>query len=71
MELLIGSILAGIGLGWIAVPHCYGMCGPLHISVCALNRTKSFTQLSLFNLEEFAVTHLLVFYLVHLGNLLI
>tara|TARA_B100000161_G_scaffold108170_1_gene76671 strand:- start:2163 stop:2831 length:669 start_codon:yes stop_codon:yes gene_type:complete len=49
MELLIGSILAGVGLGWIAVPHCYGMCGPLHISVCALNRTKSFTQLSLFN----------------------
>ena len=26
MELLIGSILAGVGLGWIAVPHCYGMC---------------------------------------------
>ena len=31
---------------WIRrIPHCYGMCGPLHISVCALNRTYSLRSL--------------------------
>ena len=45
----IPSILAGLALGWVAIPHCYGMCGPLHVSVCALHRTHSLKALSLFN----------------------
>ena len=43
-------MLAGLGLGWIAIPHCYGMCGPLHISVCAAHRNKSTQALTLFNI---------------------
>ena len=46
----IPSILAGLALGWVAIPHCYGMCGPLHVSVCALHRTQSLKALSLFNI---------------------
>ena len=47
---LISALGAGIGLGWIAVPHCLGMCGPLHISVCAFHPGRSFRAISLFNL---------------------
>ncbi len=50
MKELIATIIAGSALGWIAIPHCYAMCGPLHISVCALHREKSMKALSLFNL---------------------
>ncbi|MAW40679.1 MAG: hypothetical protein CMF27_07150 [Kiritimatiellaceae bacterium] len=46
----IPSILAGLALGWVAIPHCFGMCGPLHVSVCALHRSQSLKALSLFNL---------------------
>jgi sulfite exporter TauE/SafE len=31
MKELIAAILAGSALGWVAIPHCYAMCGPLHI----------------------------------------
>ncbi len=50
MKELIAAIIAGSALGWIAIPHCYAMCGPLHVSVCALHREKSLRALSLFNL---------------------
>ncbi|MCK4563938.1 MAG: sulfite exporter TauE/SafE family protein, partial [Verrucomicrobia bacterium] len=50
MKELIAVIIAGSALGWVAIPHCYAMCGPLHISVCALHREKSLKALSLFNL---------------------
>lgn len=50
MKELIAAIIAGSALGWIAIPHCYAMCGPLHVSVCALHREKSLKALSLFNL---------------------
>ena len=50
MKELIAAIIAGSALGWVAIPHCYAMCGPLHISVCALHREKSLKALSLFNL---------------------
>lgn len=50
MESLVTSCLAGLALGWVAIPHCYGMCGPLHISVCAMNRKKSLTALTVFNI---------------------
>jgi sulfite exporter TauE/SafE len=54
MKELIAAILAGSALGWVAIPHCYAMCGPLHISVCALHREKSLKALSLFNLGRMA-----------------
>ncbi len=50
MKELIAVIILGSALGWGAIPHCYAMCGPLHISVCALHREKSLKALSLFNL---------------------
>ncbi len=50
MKELIATIIAGSALGWVAIPHCYAMCGPLHVSVCALHREKSLKALSLFNL---------------------
>ena len=50
MKEIIAAIIAGSALGWVAIPHCYAMCGPLHVSVCALHREKSLKALSLFNL---------------------
>lgn len=50
MNDLIAAIILGAGLGWVAIPHCYAMCGPLHVSVCALHRERSLKALSLFNL---------------------
>jgi sulfite exporter TauE/SafE len=49
MKELIATLIAGSALGWVAIPHCYAMCGPLHVSVCALHREKSLKALSLFN----------------------
>ncbi|MBD3419637.1 MAG: hypothetical protein GF398_05905 [Chitinivibrionales bacterium] len=46
---IISVIISGSALGWLAVPHCYGMCGPLHVSLCALNREKSLQAISIFN----------------------
>lgn len=40
MESILYAITAGIGLGWIAIPHCCGMCGPLHLAICSINRQK-------------------------------
>jgi len=51
---LFSAMGSGIGLGWIAVPHCLSMCGPLHISVCAFHPTRSFKAISLFNLGRVA-----------------
>ena len=50
MEEIIAAVIGGLAFGFAAIPHCYGMCGPLHISVCALNRTQSLRSLTLFNL---------------------
>jgi sulfite exporter TauE/SafE len=47
---LLSAILTGSGLGWIAVVHCYAMCGPLHVAICALNRDRALTSLTLYNL---------------------
>lgn len=54
MKELIPIIIAGSVFGWFAIPHCYAMCGPLHVSVCALHREKSLKALSLFNLGRIA-----------------
>lgn len=50
----ISAVGSGIVLGWIAVPHCLSMCGPLHISVCAFHANRSFRAISLFNLGRVA-----------------
>ncbi|MFC1766874.1 sulfite exporter TauE/SafE family protein [Planctomycetota bacterium] len=47
---LITAIIAGSGLGWVAVVHCYAMCGPLHIAICAINRERALVTLTLYNL---------------------
>lgn len=47
---LISALLTGAGLGWVAVVHCYAMCGPLHVAICALNREKALMSLTLYNL---------------------
>ncbi len=47
---VFSAIGSGVALGWIAVPHCLSMCGPLHISVCAFHANRSFRAISLFNL---------------------
>ncbi|MDZ8119455.1 sulfite exporter TauE/SafE family protein [Pontiella agarivorans] len=54
MEQLIAAIILGAGIGFTAIPHCYAMCGPLHVSVCALHRENSLKALSLFNLGRIA-----------------
>lgn len=46
---LIYAATTGLGLGWLSIPHCYAMCGPLHMSICALNWKKSITSLLLVN----------------------
>ena len=50
MESLIAALLGGTALGWIAIPHCLGMCGPLHVSICAINKKNSLKSLSFFNI---------------------
>ena len=47
---LISAILTGAGLGWVAVVHCYAMCGPLHVAICALNSKNALSSLTLYNL---------------------
>lgn len=51
---LIKAVGSGVALGWIAVPHCLSMCGPLHISVCAFHPSRSLKAISLFNLGRVA-----------------
>ena len=46
----IASVLSGLAFGWLAIPHCFGMCGPLHVSVCAIKRNQSLKALSFFNI---------------------
>jgi sulfite exporter TauE/SafE len=47
---VISAILTGSGLGWVAVIHCYAMCGHLHVALCALNRDRALASLTLYNL---------------------
>lgn len=51
---VLSAVGSGVALGWIAVPHCLSMCGPLHISVCAFHPNRSFKAISLFNLGRVA-----------------
>lgn len=54
MEKIIYAFTAGIGLGWVAIPHCAAMCGPLHLAVCAINRSSAAKAGLLFNIGKIA-----------------
>lgn len=48
---VIINAVAGMGLGWMSVPHCFSMCGPLHLSICATSQKgKVFKTMTLFNI---------------------
>lgn len=47
---LLACLLGGISLGWLGIPHCLGMCGPLHLGVCMLGEPTPQRSLGLFNL---------------------
>lgn len=44
------AVVAGSLFGFLSVPHCLGMCGPLHLAMCLSGPKKSFRTLTLFNL---------------------
>ena len=46
-------ILAVMGatlFGLVSLPHCFGMCGPLHLTVCLSGGKRAFRVLSFFNI---------------------
>ena len=47
---VILSVVAGSLFGFLSVPHCLGMCGPLHLAMCLSGPKKSFRTLTLFNI---------------------
>ncbi len=44
------AVIAGTLFGLVSVPHCFGMCGPLHLTMCLAAKKRSFKSLTLFNL---------------------
>ncbi|HAZ14486.1 MAG: hypothetical protein A2X86_00315 [Bdellovibrionales bacterium GWA2_49_15] len=46
---LILAIITGLTMGQLAILHCFGMCGPLHLMVCTHNRTRPTSSMLLFN----------------------
>lgn len=51
---VILAIVAGSLFGFLSVPHCLGMCGPLHLAMCLSGPKKSFRTLTIFNLGRLA-----------------
>jgi len=47
---IIYSLIAGGSLGLFATPHCFGMCGPLHMVVCLKNKEHVVKSITLFNI---------------------
>ena len=47
---IIYSLIAGGSLGLFATPHCFGMCGPLHMAVCLKNQENVVKSITLFNI---------------------
>ncbi|MCP4642591.1 MAG: sulfite exporter TauE/SafE family protein [bacterium] len=44
------AVMGATLFGLVSVPHCFGMCGPLHLTVCLSGGARSFRALSTFNL---------------------
>ena len=49
---IVGAVISGSILGWTSLPHCLTMCGPLHMSICLLNRENYFKSITIFNLAR-------------------
>ena len=47
---IIAALVTGIGLAWISIPHCFGMCGALHLTVSCIHAERPIRALTLFNL---------------------
>jgi sulfite exporter TauE/SafE len=47
---IIAATVTGAGLAWISIPHCFGMCGALHLTVSCIHSERPIRALSLFNL---------------------
>jgi len=47
---IIAALITGIGLAWISIPHCFGMCGALHLTVSCIHSERPIRSLTLFNL---------------------
>jgi sulfite exporter TauE/SafE len=43
------AVIGGMWFGLFTVPHCFGMCGPLHLAMCLASKKRSFKSLTLFN----------------------
>lgn len=47
---IIAAVITGAGLGWISIPHCFGMCGALHLTVSCIHSERPIRSLTTFNL---------------------
>ena len=47
---IIAAIITGAGLAWISIPHCFGMCGALHLTVSCIHSERPIRALTTFNL---------------------
>ena len=47
---IIAAVITGVGLGWISIPHCFGMCGALHLTVSCIHSERPIRSLTVFNL---------------------
>ncbi len=48
---IIMALLSGMSFGWMSLPHCYAMCGPLHTCLAFQKKSKfHFMNLSVLNL---------------------
>jgi uncharacterized protein len=50
----IVAVMGATLFGLFSVPHCFGMCGPLHLTVCLSGGKRSFRTLATFNLGRIA-----------------
>lgn len=47
---IVAALVTGAGLAWISIPHCFGMCGALHLTVSCIHSEHPVRSLSVFNL---------------------
>ncbi len=47
---IIAALITGTGLAWISIPHCFGMCGALHLTVSCIHSERPVRALTVFNL---------------------
>ena len=47
---IVAAVITGVGLAWISIPHCFGMCGALHLTVSCIHSERPVRSLTVFNL---------------------